>query len=262
VIGADLSFTTEGHHIIALIAMADLEDHAPEIRAAIDAILDAASSHRSIREAAAFPDVIRPEQPETGPFHFINIPFRHDDEDDPDLPSAPHVIVKIADFSEVVRAEDGDADERADALSWLIHLFGDIHQPLHCVARITPLHPQGDRGGNSFRLTGNPSNLHSLWDRSANLSQRPEEQVARQIREDHPRESLAADLAETSPTAWARASFALAKTHAYTDTLVEDPDDPPTPSNPYLRNMERVGQRQAALAGYRLADRCRALLGA
>ena len=47
---------------------------------------------------------------------------------------------------------------------WALHLAGDSHQPLHNNARITAEDPEGDRGGNSFRLAGlNPfNNLHAL----------------------------------------------------------------------------------------------------
>ena len=47
----------------------------------------------------------------------------------------------------------------------LIHFVGDIHQPLHCVSRYTKKHPNGDRGGNDFKLQhGQYRNLHLLWD--------------------------------------------------------------------------------------------------
>jgi hypothetical protein len=66
--------------------------------------------------------------------------------------------------------------ENAGAVSWdlgdsfnlrlLIHYVGDIHQPLHATSRYTSAYPDGDRGGNSFKLTSKNgvSNLHSLWD--------------------------------------------------------------------------------------------------
>ena len=55
---------------------------------------------------------------------------------------------------------------KAVALAWLLHLVGDIHQPLHCSSRVTPDEalPRGDAGGNTFRLDDN-RNLHGYWDR-------------------------------------------------------------------------------------------------
>ncbi|HEU4389064.1 MAG TPA: S1/P1 nuclease, partial [Blastocatellia bacterium] len=41
---------------------------------------------------------------------------------------------------------------KAFALAYLVHLAGDVHQPLHCATRYTTDHPNGDRGGNLFLL--------------------------------------------------------------------------------------------------------------
>lgn len=55
-------------------------------------------------------------------------------------------------------------------MSWLIHLVGDINQPLHCAALINSVYPapESDRGGNLFFVkasrTSAPQKLHSLWD--------------------------------------------------------------------------------------------------
>jgi len=55
---------------------------------------------------------------------------------------------------------------RNEALKWIVHLIGDIHQPLHAANR-------GDRGGNLVQVSffgerDNPPygslNLHALWD--------------------------------------------------------------------------------------------------
>ena len=60
------------------------------------------------------------------------------------------------------------ADQRAIALAWLLHLVGDVHQPLHTVQLFTREYPHGDRGGNEVcvRLAPGraPLDLHRLWD--------------------------------------------------------------------------------------------------
>jgi hypothetical protein len=52
---------------------------------------------------------------------------------------------------------------KAVSLTWLFHLVGDIHQPLHCVAFYSTKYPDGDRGGNSIRsrIASSPTNLHA-----------------------------------------------------------------------------------------------------
>jgi hypothetical protein len=247
-----VAFNTEGHHVIALIAMRDLKGRSPEVMQRVQTILS--DGDRTIREAAVFPDAICNQHPETKPFHFVDIPLENGGPVDPPLPGPPHVLVKIADYTAFLKAGGGSAEEKVDALSWLIHLFGDVHQPLHCIERTNDLHPGGDRGGNSFQLKGAVRNLHSLWDSSVNiLAHKGEDELVEEILQEHTRDSLASDLQTVDPEAWARASFRLAKTHAY--ALTENPQNPPKPSRAYLENMEKIGHRQAALAGYRLSDR-------
>src|SRR5262249_11163236 len=41
-------------------------------------------------------------------------------------------------------------DDRAVALCWLLHLTGDVHQPLHCASLFTDKFPEGDFGGNAI----------------------------------------------------------------------------------------------------------------
>jgi hypothetical protein len=45
---------------------------------------------------------------------------------------------------------NADPELRAAQLSFLIHLIGDMHQPLHCASFFGPGYPKGDRGGNDF----------------------------------------------------------------------------------------------------------------
>ncbi|HMH18357.1 MAG TPA: S1/P1 nuclease [Burkholderiales bacterium] len=67
---------------------------------------------------------------------------------------------------EILGNERARPGQRNEALKWVVHIVGDIHQPLHAANR-------GDRGGNRVRVsffgqTDNPPygslNLHALWD--------------------------------------------------------------------------------------------------
>ena len=52
------------------------------------------------------------------------------------------------------------------AVRFLVHYMGDLHQPLHTIARVNDDYPKGDQGGNLFKLpkVNNTDNLHSIWD--------------------------------------------------------------------------------------------------
>lgn len=74
---------------------------------------------------------------------------------------------------QVLRKVGGTQDEKANKaimLCWLIHLVGDLHQPLHCAALFAKdTFPGGDHGGNYVLLPKapnqkKPENLHSFWD--------------------------------------------------------------------------------------------------
>ena len=64
--------------------------------------------------------------------------------------------------------------ERALYARYLIHLAGDIHQPLHSVALFNKSYPKGDMGGNREKiilLNGTERVLHQFWDSGAFLFQ-------------------------------------------------------------------------------------------
>jgi S1/P1 Nuclease len=254
------TFNADGHRIIALIAQKDLIHRFPNTMKKVQKVLDDGS--RDLLTAAVFPDVIRSSHPETKPFHFVDIPLQDDGPLNPPLPEPPHVISKIAEFTASLK-HGGTAQVMVDALSWVIHLVGDIHQPLHCVTHITSRHPapEGDRGGNSFKLKGSPNNLHAVWDSSVSFVHNPnEDALAEAIIQEHSRQVLAADLQIADVEKWARGTFHLAKQFAY-GPLHENPAAPPKLTAAYLKQAEKIGRKQAALAGYRLADRLHEIFG-
>ena len=94
------------------------------------------------------------------------------------------------------------AKQHREYLLILIHLTGDIHQPLHVGAR-------NDRGGNNIRLTwfGNPSNLHRVWDSDMiDYSRLSYTELAQSL--ETPSEELVRTWQNTSFGDWARESQA------------------------------------------------------
>lgn len=69
---------------------------------------------------------------------------------------------------------DKNSAERALFARYVVHLLGDIHQPLHSVALFNLTYPKGDIGGNAEKVVlvnGSTSNFHSYWDAGAYLLQ-------------------------------------------------------------------------------------------
>jgi hypothetical protein len=144
---------------------------------------------------------------------------------------------------------------RAVALAWVLHLVGDIHQPLHCSSRVTPAEPlpKGDEGGNTFHLD-DARNLHAYWDRIL------DEAIARDAGEDSLAYAsrVAGQIEGTHPGAsppvrpdvlgWAHDALRLAQTVAYAGVSRGS-----APSPAYQAEALQVSEGQIALAGYRLA---------
>ena len=173
----------------------------------------------------------------------------------PDSLNAAERIVALG----ATLADSGAADTtRAVALAWVLHLVGDIHQPLHASSRVTPAEPlpKGDEGGNRFHLDDN-HNLHAYWDRilDATIAPDPGEdsiayasRVARQIEGTHPGASPPAPAAQPDALGWAREGLRLAQTVAYSGVSRGR-----APSAAYQAAALQVAEGRIAQAGYRLA---------
>ncbi len=89
-------------------------------------------------------------------WHYVSIP---DGQTYESVKSEVDVIAQIKAHMDLLLKGDASAEAQATAVKVLVHLIGDIHQPLH-VGR------KADRGGNSIKVTwfDEPSNLHRVWD--------------------------------------------------------------------------------------------------
>ncbi len=188
-----MAWGNEGHKITALIAYALLT---PRAQSNVNAVLQG----RKIDAIATWPDDVKRAslpnkvctvpgapgcnpnyRPETVQWHFADISINSDGHFDPqgDYCRASRygdcIVPAIEGFRDILNrssnrafAKNNDEQKRKlhDALSFIVHFLGDIHQPLHCA-------DNNDAGGNSVLVTwqGEPKytwddvwNLHSVWD--------------------------------------------------------------------------------------------------
>jgi hypothetical protein len=154
----------EGHSIVAEIAQRRLT---AEAREAIDLILGIPGM--SLASIASWADDVRAERPETARWHFVNFgtPGAYNPATDCKQEEGGDCII-----AEIQRAEQDltcgtTQQDRAQALAFLVHFVGDIHQPMHTLSE--------GRGGNAikvvaaFRGTAGDildadTNLHAVWD--------------------------------------------------------------------------------------------------
>jgi S1/P1 Nuclease len=141
----------EGHHAIARIAGSNLN---PKAIAAVKDLLGV-----SMAEVSTWADEIRPQRRETAPWHYINIPIDAVHTSSADYcPKDGCVVSKIEDLVKTLKTST-NREDRAEALKFLIHFVGDMHQPLHAGDK-------KDRGGNDTKVVyfGQEFNLHRIWD--------------------------------------------------------------------------------------------------
>ena len=144
----------EGHNLVARLAAAHLT---PAAAARVAEILGPGITMQSI---SSWPDQIRRDRAATGPWHYIDIPIDKPHLDMArDCPKGDCVITRIEEFRKVVVDPAATPVQRKEALMFIVHFVGDMHQPLHCS-------DNKDKGGNDVKLDlfGRPTNLHSAWD--------------------------------------------------------------------------------------------------
>ena len=115
-----------------------------------------------------------------------------------------------------------DPGQRAIALTWLFHLTGDIHQPLHTAQLFTVDYPEGDRGGNEICVRPAPDrkaiSLHRFWDgvitSSRNVDRLRKEATALRNRPEFAPVRLT-ELADSRFETWVKESFEIATKIAY-----------------------------------------------
>lgn len=142
-----------GHKIVAQLAENKLTNTAKEkIKYLLPDI--------SLADVSSWADIVRndPEFAFTKPWHFINIadnvPYSFENRN-PD----GDIIDGLQRYVATLKSKFSTQEEKVEALKFVIHFIGDLHQPLH-VGRAE------DRGGNSIKIkfVGRSMNLHSLWD--------------------------------------------------------------------------------------------------
>ncbi len=157
----------EGHRLTALVAEQYLT---PEAKIQVARLLGS----ESLVDVAPWADTYRIDHPETGSWHFVDIPAAAASFDrsrdcpvsktDTKSPWRDCVTDRILYFEGRLGDESLSNDQRAFALKFLVHLIGDIHQPFHALG--------DERGGNEIAVSFLGSNmcgsyacnLHGVWD--------------------------------------------------------------------------------------------------
>ena len=249
----------EGHRIVADIAETRLTStaqlHVKELLGNDD-----------LAAIAVWADEVRRDRPETYGWHFVDIPanagafseardcYRPDDKHLYSRQDHHNCVVdRIAIFDTVLGDRTAPRQDRIEALKFLVHFVGDVHQPMHAIGEA--------RGGNdvhvsefgSLQCGKNPCNLHFVWDTGliehAGIS---EKRYVARLNELIASRKLNVQAGGT-PVQWANESFSLAKKVWLNDDSAVDES--------YFENNIGIVNRRLALAGIRLAQIINRALG-
>jgi hypothetical protein len=239
----------EGHEIVASLAESRLSEDAKNgVRLLIQ---DA-----SLASIANWADEVRPQRDETYNWHFVDIPWEaagFSDQRDCFLPDSPHrgassdhqncVVDRIEIFERVLADRNAPRQDRTEALKFLVHFVGDLHQPFHALGEAAGGNGIAVREFGSTVCGRRACNLHGAWDvgliRHTGLG--VDEYVARLNK-------LIADeqlSAGGTPEGWANES------HSYAQAAWLDNGD--SVDKEYYRKEIDVLNQRLALAGLRLA---------
>ena len=237
--------------------------------------------------ASVWPDMVRPARgnaPEKSSditkyhhsqWHYINIPFAS-----PAAASrlsafqipATNILSALTNNLNVLKDSSVAAPDRAVSLCWVLHLIGDLHQPLHAATLLSDTYPTGDMGGNSLAVVDSsqvPLNLHSFWDQLLDTGDSYEfvaetaDSISRSPQYD-PR-NLPEFKSHLTIQSWADESFSAAVTFAYAEGNLKFADwrdfnsgkitaaEVPHLKSTYILNASDVAKRRVSLSGARLA---------
>lgn len=217
--------------------------------------------------AARWPDDVRGDSTfHRSAWHYVNFPLvAAGDATPPPATISGDLLEVLPRTLATLRDPAAAPAQKAIALCWLLHLTGDLHQPLHAVTMVSPRWPGGDRGGNLFwvkpGVVDKPVNLHSFWDdvvlSDQEASPGPVDEAAKRLTTAFPLDALATDAAMLDATAWAKdESVPLARTAAYRDFAMPggtSADDAPIVPSGYRAQARAAAERRVVLAGYRIA---------
>jgi S1/P1 Nuclease len=249
----------KGHQVVGDVARARLSDAA---RKNVVALL----GNDDLAAVSVWADDVKSQRPESYGWHFVDIQKSSDGFSQPRDCYQPNekypysmtdhhncVVDRINMFRDVLANKNAPQQDRIEALKFLVHFVGDIHQPLHAIDEA--------RGGNDIHVVEFGStqcgkylcNLHYEWDigliEHTGRSEAEYVSYVQQLAKANHLETRAGG----TPEDWANESFNIAKKILIKDGAAVD-------EGYYKANIATIDER-LALGGLRLAKLLNDTLG-
>jgi len=238
---------SKGHKVVAALSLEYLSDGA---RAGVTSLLGADDA--KYINAAVWADQIRNDRPQSKPWHFVDIPNNAPGFDPArDCKNQSCVVAKIDLFAKQLADPKAAKGKRIEALKFVIHFVGDVHQPMHGAE------DDNDQGGNLVFVTvdGVTDKLHSVWDTLLvnKLGSTPEE-IAENL-ESRISDADVKNFSSGTPKDWAEESHKIAHDFIYAQSKGKehDEDNPVVLPNDYTVKALPIVRSRLSLASVRLA---------
>ena len=259
-----------GHQTVAKIAEANVR---PKTRAAIRQLLSHADllgtpecKASNIADASVWADCIKPLKDADGKFrfgfaynwHFQDVSICRPFDLEAACKDGNCVSAQITRDVALLKDKSAPLKDRVQALAFLLHFVGDLHQPLHAGEK-------DDKGGNDVKAVygsyGPPRlNLHSVWD--GYLAERAITSGPSLVRR-YPA-AVRSKIAAGDVTDWSRESWQVSHDATYA-SVMPDPCAPSparvTLDEPTIRKLVPVARLEVERGGLRLAKLLDSALG-
>lgn len=260
---AALAWSALGHQLVGALAQRLLD---PRASAEVATLL-AGEPDRTLAGVATWADTLRSSDPErfrqTSRWHYINARGGGCGFDiQRDCPDGNCAVVALENQIRILGDRSQPLAARRDALKFVVHLVGDLHQPLHAGNR-------PDAGGNRFQISLRTAiqpedyarkryvdgvmgtNLHSIWDYYILASRRLDlaQYTAALAPEDTSPAITTQARSLTTPLQWAEESCRLIDARS-----IYPPGNKHKMTSHYLDAMRPLAERRVEIAAVRLAD--------
>lgn len=233
------AWTHVGHSAVADLAESRLT---PEARRQVEALL--ATDHaKHLSEISSWADTIKEEHNADAPAHSLRLPMDRSTEVDQTLCPSKYCAVRgIETWLKVLADKSQPVEQREKALKFVVHLVGDIHQPLHA-AQYT--------GKEMVVFNGVETNLHHVWDMDINATRaKKHEDLAALLEKDAKSRKY---FTGGTPTDWALESRDIARDTIYSGDVKPGAKSVTTLPKDYADRMWPVTEQRMTQAGVRLA---------
>lgn len=259
-----------GHMLVSNIAYRYLD---PSIIKEVNNIIEVDGNvypnNNSFVTAANWPDDIKTHDIHLyNTWHYQDKPFSLDGSEITAKAYTGDAIKALNNLRAIIKSKKSNNHEKTRALKFFIHIVGDLHQPLHVTHLVSKQYPNGDRGGNSFKLQGNYRSLHSLWDSGLMylqpMRERPVSDSSKELLNKYANEFIAENPISHFDKSVITADFSKWQDEGYEYTkenIYKNITERAKPSSEYIQYNLPFMKQRIALAGYRLANQLNCLYG-